>query len=69
MTAGFGAEKIKHGKAAVIINDDEVKKLIKDYKNIKKYMKSNLYTLKKLDGTEQIVSELLKDVEDEDISL
>ena len=29
MSAGFGDEKIKSGEAKVIINDDEVSKLLK----------------------------------------
>jgi hypothetical protein len=59
MSSGFGAEKIKDGKAVVVINDDEVKKLLKQYKKIKKYMKSPLYTVKSIDGTEKLVSELM----------
>lgn len=61
MSAGFGAEKTKNGKAVVIINDDEVQKLLKEYKKIKKYMKSPLYQVQVMDGTEKKVSELLKD--------
>jgi hypothetical protein len=64
MSAGFGAEKIKSGEATVVINDDEVSKLLKKYKKIKKYMKSPLYTLKTIDGTEEIVSSLLKESEE-----
>ena len=64
MSAGFGAEKIKGGEATVIINDDEVSKLLKKYKKIKKYMKSPLYTVKTIDGTEEIVSSLLKESEE-----
>jgi hypothetical protein len=58
MSAGF---ENKNGKATVIINDDEVSKLLKKYKKIKKYMKSPLYTVKTIDGTEEIVSSLLKE--------
>jgi hypothetical protein len=49
------------GFAKAIINDDEMDKLIKRYKKIKKYMRSRLYEMKTLDGTEQIVSKLLED--------
>ena len=42
------------------IKNDEVQKLLKKYKKIKKYMKSPLFTVKTMDGTEKIVSELLK---------
>lgn len=47
------------GFAKIIINDDEIKKIIKKYNKIKKYMRSNYYTLKVLDGSETIVSSLL----------
>jgi len=57
--SGFG-EKQKIN-LEVQINQEEVNKLIKDYKKIKKYMKSSLYTIKSMDGTEDIVSELLKE--------
>jgi hypothetical protein len=55
MSEGFSEEKID-----VSINKDEVKNLLKKYKKIKKYMKSPLFTVKTMDGTEKIVSELLK---------
>jgi hypothetical protein len=58
MSEGFSEEKIE-----VAINKDEVKNLLKKYKKVKKYMRSPVFTVKKLDGTEKIVSELLKDVE------
>lgn len=53
MSKGF-TNKIK-----VEINPNEVDKLLKEYKKIKKYMKSSLYQVKKIDGTEKVVSELL----------
>lgn len=59
MTSGFGATSNKKGKATVIVDDDEVKKLIKEYKKIKKYMKSSLYKIMSIDGTEKKVSSLL----------
>jgi hypothetical protein len=67
MSAGFGAEKIKSGEATVVINDDEVSKLLKKYKKIKKYMKSPLYTVKTIDGTEELVSSLLREAEENPI--
>ena len=47
----------------VEMNLDEYKKLIKKYKKTKKYMKSNLFQIKMMDGTEQYVTELLKEAE------
>ena len=64
MSAGFGGEKLKDGKAVVIINDNEIDKLLKKYKKIKKYMKSPLFTVKTMDGTENYVSQLIKEAED-----
>ena len=58
MSEGFSEEKID-----VAINKDEVKKLLKDYKKIKKYMRSPLFAVKTMDGTEKLVSDLLKEVD------
>lgn len=49
------------GFAKAIVNDKELDKLLRKYKKIKKYMKSTLYEMRTLDGTEQIVSKLLED--------
>ena len=59
MSEGFSEEKIE-----VAINKDEVKNLLKKYKKVKKYMRSPVFTVKKMDRTENIVSELLKDLGD-----
>ncbi len=64
MSGGFGVEKIKSGKALVIIDDNEVNKLLKEYKNMKKYMKSSLYKVKTIDGTEDVVKNLLDEYGD-----
>lgn len=53
------------GFAKAVINEKEMDKLIRRYKKIKKYMKSNFYEMKTLDGTEQIVTKLLEDTPDE----
>ena len=47
----------------VEMNPEEYKKLLKKYKKTKKYMKSNLFQIKMMDGTEQFVTELLKEAE------
>jgi hypothetical protein len=59
MSGGFSDSKLK-----VIIKEDEVEKLLKQYKKIKKYMKSSFYEVKKMDGTEKVVSELLNEIKD-----
>ena len=53
MSEGF------NNKLKVVVDPDGVDKLLKEYKKIKKYMKSSLYEVKKIDGTEKVVSELL----------
>jgi len=64
MSSGFGAEKLKDGKAVVVIDESEVGKLLKQYKKIKKYQKSSLFAIKTMDGTEEIVSSLIKEAEE-----
>lgn len=44
----------------VNINLDTIKNVKKEYKKLKKYMKSNLYHIKTIDGTEKTISNLLK---------
>lgn len=58
MSEGF------NNKLKVEINSDGVDKLLRQYKKIKKYMRSPLYEVRKIDGTEKVVSELLKEYED-----
>jgi hypothetical protein len=58
MSEGFSEEKID-----VAINKDEVRKLLKNYKKIKKYMRSPLFAVKTMDGTEKVVSDLLKEID------
>ena len=48
----------------VEMNADEYAKLIKKYKKTKKYMKSNLFAIKTMDGTEKYVSHLLKEADE-----
>ena len=64
MSTGFRSEK---GKATVIINDDEVGKILKKYKKLNKYRKSSLFTVKTIDGTENIISSLIKEAEENPI--
>ena len=45
------------------MNPEEYKKPLRKYKKTKKYMKSNLFQIKMMDGTEQFVTELLKEAE------
>jgi DNA integrity scanning protein DisA with diadenylate cyclase activity len=61
MSEGFNA------KLKVKLNSNEIDKLLKNYKKIKKYMRSSLYEIKKIDGTEKVVSELLDEYYDNPI--
>ena len=54
-------------KPNVVIYKDEVQDLIKKYKKIKKYMKSPLYEIKTMDGTETLVSDLIKEYEEDPV--
>jgi hypothetical protein len=58
------SEGFKDNKIRVEISTDEVEKLLKQYKKVKKYMKSPLFAVKTMDGTEKYVSELLKEAEE-----
>jgi len=53
------------GDMNVEMNLDAIKEEVrKQYKKIKRYMRSSIYTVAMMDGREQIVSRLLKDQED-----
>lgn len=60
MSSGF--KKESENNLRVTLNMDEIQKLTKRYKKIKKYMKSPIYDLKKMARTEKVVSELLNDL-------
>ncbi|NBP02633.1 MAG: hypothetical protein EBU90_21440 [Proteobacteria bacterium] len=59
MSEGFSEEKIE-----VAIYKDEVKKLLKKYKKVKKYQRSSIFEVKTMDGTETYVSQLIKEAEE-----
>jgi hypothetical protein len=67
MSTGFGGvpnkNKVDKGNN-ITINFDYVDVILKQYKKIKKYKKSSLYTIKTMDGTETILSSLIKEAED-----
>ena len=67
MSAGFGGSPNENrvGKDTKITIDlDNIDQVIKQYKKIKKYQKSSLYAIKTMDGTEDIVSSLIKEAEE-----
>jgi hypothetical protein len=56
--------KVVSGDLNIEMNLDALKDVKKQYKKIKRYMRSSIYTVAMMDGREQIVSRLLKDQED-----
>ena len=51
----------------VTVYKDEVQQLLKKYKKVKKYMKSPLFAVKTMDGTENYVSSLIKEATDDPV--
>ena len=60
MSVGFGN---KNETFKVSINKQEINNIIKKYKKAKKIMKSNLYQVQVIDGTENYISSLIKESE------
>ena len=58
MTKGFGKDDVK---VEFEIPQEQIDLLLKKYKKIKKYQKSNLYQVMTMDGTETIVSEMIEE--------
>jgi hypothetical protein len=56
MSEGFSEEKIE-----VSIYKNELNKILKKYKKIKKYQRSPLFEVKTMDGTETYVSKLIQE--------
>jgi hypothetical protein len=68
MTAGFGGDpnQGRLGKDMnITIDIDYVDVLLKKYKKLKKYQKSSLYAVKKMDGNENIISTLIKEAQED----
>jgi len=63
-STGEEEKKVISGDMNVEMNLDALKDVKKQYKKIKRYMRSSIYTVAMMDGREQIVSRLLKDQED-----
>jgi len=65
MSKGFGVDKNKDFK--FLVNKEELNSLLKKYKNVKKYMRSSLYQVKTLDGTEEYVKGLIEESKEDPI--
>ena len=61
MTKGFEKGDIE---VEFEVPKDEIQRLIKKYKKIKKYARSNIFELKSMYGTEKIVSSLIEEAEE-----
>ena len=46
-------------KGKVYVDEDEIKKLLKSFKKIKKYKKSSIHEIKKIGGEKDIIQELM----------
>ena len=46
------------------MGQEQVQSLVRKYKKVKKYQKSNLFAVKTMDGTEDYVSQLIKEGEE-----
>ena len=60
MSKGFDVE--------VEMNPDDINRLLKRYKKLKKYQKSSLFALQTMDGTEKIISSMIKESKDDPIT-
>lgn len=59
MSVGFNNPK-GDGKARIDVNIDAVNKVAKQYRKLKKYMRSPLYEIKSIDGTETTIKNLVE---------
>jgi hypothetical protein len=59
MSVGFGKNK----SVKISINTQEINNIIKKYKKTKKLMRTNIYKVQVMDGTETYVSGLIKEAQ------
>ena len=64
MNNGFENKKVK-----VKVSEEALNNIIKQYKKAKKYMRTNIFTIKMIDGTETYISSLIKEFEADDVAL
>ena len=63
-TEGEQEKEVVSGDLNIEMNFDAIKDVRKQYKKIKRYMRSSIYTISMMDGKEKIVTNLLKDSAD-----
>ena len=61
------SEGFNDGKVKVNVNDDEIDIIIKKYKKLNKYKKSVLFAVKTIDGTESIITSLIKEAQEDPV--
>ena len=59
MSKGFDIDSVD-----IEMSKEDMKKLIKKYKKLKKYQNSNFHAIRKLNGENTIIDELIKESED-----
>jgi hypothetical protein len=64
MSSGFANSQKENENLNITVDLDNIDIILKKYKKIKKYMKSSLFAVKSMDGTEEIVSSLVKEAEE-----
>ncbi len=64
MSSGFANSQKENENLNITVDLDNIDVILKKYKKIKKYMKSSLFAVKSMDGTEEIVSSLVKEAEE-----
>lgn len=56
--------EISEENIEISLNQNELFEINKKYKKIKKYMRSSIFAVKTMDGTEKYVSEMIKEVQE-----
>ena len=60
---GVGSTSIDPKDLKVNLDPETLRKVMKDYKKLRRYMKSPLYQIKKMDGKEKVISKLMEELE------
>ena len=61
------SEGFNDGKVKVNVNVDEIDIILKKYKKLNKYKKSALFAVKIIDGTESIITSLIKEAQEDPV--
>ena len=61
------SEGFNDGNVKVNVNVDEIDIILKKYKKLNKYKKSALFAVKTIDGTESIITSLIKEAQEDPV--